>query len=410
MQGDRRLTRLALVLVLFAVGLTSHANAKARRGSARGWSTAKTLLYRDVVLGRGQSLDLILARAGVAPHARRAAETALLESPDFRPLKVGCHILLTLRRARDGGRRLVALHVDLDRNADVTVAGRDDGSFDPADPQATGRAPSPAADRPDLRSVTGVIGPDFEASLLADGLPPGVVSEIRQAFIYDPNVPADPPVGSPFNVLYDRNSRPTAAGASDALHSVAITIHGHEHSVYRYPVGNGLIAFVAPNGHGVLHARLAVPVHDARISSPWGWRINPVLDRPEFHKGVDMAAPMGTPVRAAADGTVEFAGRHGNNGVLIKLEHTAQLVTAYSHLEQIAPRLHVGSHVTKGQIIGYVGETGLATGPHLYFEVYVAGERVNPIKKNLSVPIRLAGSNLRRFQRFVIADLQPSLQ
>jgi len=410
MRGDRRLIGLALILSVFAIGLSSHTNAKTRRSLARGASHAKTLVHRDVVLRRGESLDLILTRAGIDSNQRRAAETALLESPDFRPLKVGCHILLTLRRTRARRSRLVALHIDLNRNTDVTVAARDNGKFDPADQQPVAFAPDNGGDHPDLRSVTGVVGPKLDSSLLADGVPINVVREVRQAFIYDPHVPADPPVGSPFDILYDPAARPDAAGTSDALHSVAITIHGHEHSIYRYPVGNGLVAFVAPNGRGVLRARLATPVHDARISSPWGWRINPVLKRPEFHKGIDMAAPMGTPVRAAADGTVAFAGRHGYNGVLIKVKHTAQLVTAYSHLERIAAHLHVGSHVAKGQIIGYVGETGLATGPHLYYEVYVSGERVNPIKTKLAVPIDLAGSNLRRFRRFVVADLPHSLE
>lgn len=123
-----------------------------------------------------------------------------------------------------------------------------------------------------------------------------------------------------------------------------------------------------------------------------------------------MAAPIGTPVLAAADGTVAFAGHRGNNGVLIKLTHTGQLMTAYSHLERIAVGIHAGSHVTKGQVIGYVGETGLATGPHLYYEVYIAGQQVNPAKSNFAVPIHLAGGDLRRLQKVVLADARKSPQ
>jgi murein DD-endopeptidase MepM/ murein hydrolase activator NlpD len=313
---------------------------------------------------------------------------------------------MTLQRGSDRAMRLVALHLDLNRQADITLVAQADGQFGAARPQpvatATARAPTAS------RSIAGLVGADFNASLRAAGVSSSIAQEVHDVFVYDPDFPAKPPAGSSFDVVIDGNDHATDRPSVDRLQSVSVTIRGRTHSVYRYPVGNGLVAFVEPNGLGVLQAHLAKPVADARISSPWGWRIHPILGRPEFHKGVDMAAPMGTPVLAAADGTVAFAGRNGNNGVLIKLEHTGELMTAYSHLQRIAAGLRPGSHVTKGQVIGYVGETGLATGPHLYYEVYIAGEQVNPSVSDLALPIRLTGNDLRRLQKVVVADARSS--
>ena len=100
------------------------------------------------------------------------------------------------------------------------------------------------------------------------------------------------------------------------------------------------------------------------------------------------------------------AGRYGNYGRLIKVQHSGELATTYGHLHGFAKGLHAGSKVAKGQVIGYVGATGLATGPHLYFEVYVDGKRVNPAHRDLVVPVRLAGAKLARFRRLVVAEAE----
>jgi murein DD-endopeptidase MepM/ murein hydrolase activator NlpD len=398
MIGGYRIARLALTFVLAASSFSSHLSAKTRSPTR---ATNASTFQRDIVLHRGESLDIALRRAGIDANQRASIEKALEASRNPRNLAIGSHIILTFRRESAKASRLIALHLDINKQADVTLVAQPDGRFGSIPPQPSNAAPVPVS-ATTVRSVMGVIGADFQASLLAAGILPNVAQEIRSVFAYDPDFPAKPPVGSRFDIVVEAD--PRAAAPAESLRSAIVTIRGREHRVYRYPIGNGLVAFVEPNGRGVLQAHLAKPVTDARISSPWGWRIHPILDRPEFHKGIDMAAPMGTPVLAAADGTVAFAGLRGNNGMLIKLEHTGQLMTAYSHLERVASGLHPGSHVVKGQVIGYVGKTGLATGPHLYYEVYVAGEQVNPAKTNFAVPIHLAGGDLQRLQKLVIAD------
>jgi murein DD-endopeptidase MepM/ murein hydrolase activator NlpD len=125
---------------------------------------------------------------------------------------------------------------------------------------------------------------------------------------------------------------------------------------------------------------LADPVKGARVSSGYGWRIHPILEVRKFHYGVDLAAPKGTPVHAAADGIVEEARLRGANGIYIRIRHGLQLLTSYSHLDRLAGDIRRGAWVRREQVIGFVGMTGLATGPHLYYEVYVDGQKVNPEK------------------------------
>jgi murein DD-endopeptidase MepM/ murein hydrolase activator NlpD len=134
---------------------------------------------------------------------------------------------------------------------------------------------------------------------------------------------------------------------------------------------------------------LEAPVEDGRVTSPYGWRLHPILKRRRFHKGVDFGAPEGTPVRAAEDGVVEAIGRRGHYGLYLRIRHCASVETAYAHLARFAPGLHPGSTVHRGEVIAAVGRTGWATGPHLYYEVIVDGRRVDPDRPGLQVPVDL---------------------
>ena len=120
------------------------------------------------------------------------------------------------------------------------------------------------------------------------------------------------------------------------------------------------------------------PLPGAKISSPFGWRIHPVFHTRLFHKGCDYESRAGTPVMAAADGLVEDVGRRGNYGNYILIRHSGRLETAYAHLAGFAPSVSAGTMVRRGEVIGYVGMTGVATGPHLYYEVIVDGRQIDP--------------------------------
>jgi murein DD-endopeptidase MepM/ murein hydrolase activator NlpD len=123
---------------------------------------------------------------------------------------------------------------------------------------------------------------------------------------------------------------------------------------------------------------LDAPLPGAPVSSGFGWRQHPVLNLRRFHNGVDYAAALGTPVHAADDGVVEQIGRHPDYGLYLRIRHSNRLETGYAHLHGIARGLRVGSTVHRGEVVASVGETGWATGPHLFYEVFVDGQRVDP--------------------------------
>src|SRR5262249_976076 len=151
------------------------------------------------------------------------------------------------------------------------------------------------------------------------------------------------------------------------------------HEIFRYSLSGTMIAFLSRNGVGGAIVSLQDPIAGARITSGYGWRGHPILEVWKFHNGVDYAAPLGTPVRAAGAGIIEEGGWHGQNGKYIRIRHGAHLVTTYSHLNGFAASAKEGRRVHRGQVIAFVGQTGLATGPHLYYEVVVDSRPVRPV-------------------------------
>jgi len=146
---------------------------------------------------------------------------------------------------------------------------------------------------------------------------------------------------------------------------------------------------VTPAQPGTHLVTLDEPVEDGHVTSPYGWRVHPILKKRRFHKGVDFGAPEGTPVHAAEDGVIEAIGRQGHYGLYLRIRHCATVETAYAHLASFTPGLQVGSTVSRGEVIAEVGRTGWATGPHLYYEVIVNGRRINPNRPGLQVPVDL---------------------
>ena len=347
-------------------------------------------IRQEFVLKRGDTLDGVLQRAGIPAEDRIAVTAALRQAHDTRRLYPGERIAVVMTAGPT--KRLRALHLDLDKSTDLTLVAREKGGFQRA---------TEATDDPSLRSVSGAVGKNFMVSMVAAGVPQEVAQRVHDTLLLDPDMPGGPPVGARFRVVYDAKPARARADEGSALQGVIIAVEGREHRLYRYPLGEGLVAFVAPDGRGFLQARLDSPVPGAKITSPWGWRMHPVLDRPAFHKGIDLGAPRGTPLVAPADGTVTFVGERGNYGRLIKVEHASKLTTAYAHLDSYARDLRVGSRVMKGQTIGYVGQSGLATGSHLYYEVFADGQQVDPTGAALAVPIQLSGGSLDQFKRYV---------
>jgi murein DD-endopeptidase MepM/ murein hydrolase activator NlpD len=152
------------------------------------------------------------------------------------------------------------------------------------------------------------------------------------------------------------------------------------------------------DGKAMKKAFLKSPLEFSRISSGFSMRVHPISGKWKAHKGVDYAASTGTPIRAAADGTIDFAGNSGGYGNQVVVKHWSKYSTAYAHMSRIAPGMRKGAKVSQGQVIGYVGSTGWSTGPHLHYEFRVAGEAQNPEKFKSLAQQPLTPAELSRFR------------
>lgn len=132
------------------------------------------------------------------------------------------------------------------------------------------------------------------------------------------------------------------------------------------------------------------------LTSTFGMRMHPILGYSRMHQGVDFGAPMGAPIVAATDGVIAFAGRHGGHGNYVRISHSGGIATGYAHMSRIIAR--VGERVRQGQLIGYVGSTGLSTGPHLHYEMYRDGRPINPTSLKFTTVQQLSGRELANFR------------
>ena len=252
-----------------------------------------------------------------------------------------------------------------------------------------------------VRHAAGVVGKSFRNALQSLRLPSPLVNEVLLAFKYDPDAPNVPPQDAAFSIIYEGVTQ--GPKFEDPQLRYAELNDGHKtHRVYRYQTGDATTAFIHSNGQGIAMVDLGKPLRiEAKITSPYGWRIHPVFGDRRFHEGVDFGAPKGTPVVATADGTIEDIGWRGNYGEYIRVRHDGHLATAYAHLAGFARGMHRGTEVKRGEVIGYVGRTGVATGPHLYYEVMIDGKRIDPMKTPPVMQVSLTGTQLAEFEKFV---------
>jgi murein DD-endopeptidase MepM/ murein hydrolase activator NlpD len=216
----------------------------------------------------------------------------------------------------------------------------------------------------------------FEAGQQA-GLPIGVLSELIRAFSFDVDFQREVQPGDSFDVVFERfrdeDGKPVKDGA---VVFAALTLSGKTQRLWRHVGRDGFADFYNDKGESVRKALLKTPIDGAKLTSRFGARAHPILGYTAKHKGADFGAATGTPIQAAGDGVVETAGEQGGYGNYVRLRHNAEFATAYGHMSRIAVK--PGTRVRQGQVIGYVGMTGLATGPHVHYEYRVNGVHKNP--------------------------------
>ncbi len=246
-----------------------------------------------------------------------------------------------------------------------------------------------------LASTQGTVEHSLAAACKTAGVSNDLMDQLTQIFAWDIDFATNLRNGDKFTLVYERGG----FNGQDDIVAAEFTNRGKTYKAVRYIDKDGFANYYTPEGHALQKAFLTTPVDFARISSHFDMhRRHPVLNRIRAHKGVDYAARTGTPVKATGNGQVTFLGRKGGYGQVIILQHGDRYETVYAHLSAYKSGLSEGSTIRQGEIIGYVGQTGLATGPHLHYEFRIDGVHQNPLTAQASNSIPVKATELAEFK------------
>jgi murein DD-endopeptidase MepM/ murein hydrolase activator NlpD len=256
--------------------------------------------------------------------------------------------------------------------------------------------------RVEMRS--GEIRSSLFAATDAAQIPDVIASQMVDMFSTEIDFGADLRRGDRFNVVYESFWQDGEFVRPGRILAAEFRNNGSTYQTVWFEEAGKPGGYFGFDGKSLKKAFLKSPLEFTRISSGFSMRIHPILGQWKQHKGVDFAAPTGTPIRASGDGTVDFVGTQNGYGNVVVLKHWNNYSTAYAHMSRFASGLHKGDKVTQGEVIGYVGSTGWATGPHLHYEFRVNNEPRDPLSVDIPNAQALAGADLQRFRK-VASDM-----
>lgn len=361
----------------------------------------------SATLGQGDGFDRVLERAGVGRRDASAAAALVSQAVALDTIVPGTRISLTLGRrpARSVARPLekLALRARFDLALTLDRAGS---------ALAMTRQPI-AIDSTPLR-IQGLVGSSLYRSARAAGAPTKIVESYIKAIATQVSIGRDVTAADSFDLIVEQDRAATGEVRLGKLIFAGIDQGAKKVQLLRWNAngsdGDGESgSWFDANGQTQRRGTMGMPVA-GRISSSYGMRMHPLLGFLRMHKGMDIAAPYGSPIYAAVDGVVAFAGRSGGYGNFVKLAHGGGLASGYGHMSRIA--VYAGERVRQGEVIGYVGSTGNSTGPHLHWEVWKNGATINPRSISFSSIATLSGANLRAFKARVasLLSVRPGLR
>ena len=244
--------------------------------------------------------------------------------------------------------------------------------------------------------VEGSISNNLYSSAIKAGMEPNIIIEFARIFGFEIDFQRDIRKGDKFEVMYERYLDDTNKKIKTGkIFYAYLNVNNQEIKLYRF--GNKKnYDFYDEKGKSIRKALMKTPINGARLSSPFGNRKHPILGFTKHHNGTDFAAPTGTPIMASGNGTVIKAGWCGNGGNCVRIRHNSSYTTGYGHLSKFATK--TGRRVKQGQIIGYVGNTGMSTGPHLHYTVKYNGKFINSQKLKLPSGKILKGEERKLFE------------
>ena len=228
---------------------------------------------------------------------------------------------------------------------------------------------------------------------------PNIIVEFARIFGFEVDFQRDIRKGDWFEILYERfEDDNNIVQDTGKIIYASMFVNGTEINLYNFKDGSGDIGFYDLKGKSIVKSLMKTPINGARLSSSYGMRKHPILGYNKMHKGTDFAAPSGTPIMASGAGKVIRARWCGGGGNCVKIKHNSTYQTVYAHMKSFARGIKEGRRVKQGQIIGYVGSTGMSTGPHLHYEVIVNGKKVNSQKLKLPSGKILKGKTREEFE------------
>ncbi len=344
-------------------------------------------------LEKGDTIEKMLADIDVAEADRKEIDEKLQALLKRHRLAVGEEIILELQTmpGQADAPRVLSLSVRPQPEHEYIVRRKDDGSY-------SGEAKTYKVSARIVRVETERHG-SLQASGVAAGAPSQAMIEFIRALAYDVDFQRELKQGQKFTVLLEQlvtsDGKITHPGRllAGELHLLKRTV-----TVIRFRPQGGAEQFYTPKGESVVRSFLRTPMDVSKVTSGFGMREHPILGFSAMHTGVDFAAQQGTPILAAGAGKVVMAGYNGGYGLFVKLEHTKDIGTGYGHMSRLGPGIRPGVSVRQGQVIGFVGSTGMSTGPHLHYEFYRGGHPVNPLAQKFAMQASLGGKDLQRFR------------
>ncbi|WNC10367.1 peptidoglycan DD-metalloendopeptidase family protein [Pseudomonas coleopterorum] len=343
--------------------------------------------HRQVVVAKGDTLSTLFEKVGLPASTVADVMASDKKAKQFTQLKRGQ--LLEFELSPEG--ELLSLHSkvsDLD-TIRLTKAG-------------TGFAFERETSKPVTREAYahGVIKNSLSQSAARAGLSHSQTMDMASIFGYDVDFAQDIRQGDEFDIIYEQRVLNGKVIGTGGILAARFTNRGKTYTAVRYTNKQGNSNYYTADGNSMRKAFIRTPVDFARISSRFSMgRKHPILNKIRAHKGVDYAAPRGTPIKAAGDGKITLAGRRGGYGNTVIIQHGNSYTTLYGHMQGFAKGIKTGGSVKQGQVIGYIGTTGLSTGPHLHYEFQVNGVHVDPLGQKLPMADPIAKSEKQRFNQ-----------
>lgn len=338
-----------------------------------------------------ESLAVVLRRAGLTNQESYQITTALSDVLNLKQVQIGDTVEVGTTKDNDGNTHLLSVTLEDRRGNRYTAARGVDDAFESSmlPPEVTLKA----------EIATGDIDGAFVVNAKQSGIPTNVISQIIWAFDGPVDFSRDLRKGDSFTAIfnkeYNKDNEPTGNG--ELLYAALNLKTTGTHERYRYTDSKGHEDFYDDKGKIARKLFVMHPLKNPRQTSRFGQRKHPILGYKIMHWGTDFGAPVGTPVRAPGEGTITQSGRRGSYGRYVQIKHNSEYSTAYAHMSRIDDKIYVGKRVKAGEVIGYVGNTGRSTGPHLHWELIKNGQKINPTTQQITAQRKLSGTELSLF-------------